>query len=352
MMRLRYDEDLVESVVFLCSTGRRAGVPPMQVARFNREREKLYSILDPDQRNTAFFRLHLDWFLEWGLEKVLGGLVSEFSLLPTALGLLAFRKARGKGDEGAELYVSAETGRNAVVAVRPERFESDGRLRGFMRRELMHLQDMVDPAFGYSPDLHLPGQTPARQRLTRERYRLLWDITIDGRLANSGRGTMDRREQHRILFDRAYGFWSAERREDVFETLWQGRTPQHGALVALASDPREVISSHAPLPGACCPLCCFPTFRWADSSQLSAPVLALISREFPRWTPEQGLCGRCLAVYGALLAPRGIQPMRMDSSFQEPTDFVGLNEQQKLQPQSVPEKRLQEECKSTARRLG
>ena len=70
-MHLRYDEDFVEAAVFLGTSGRRRGISPLQIARFNREREKLYAILDPDERNTAFFRLHLEWFREWGLERLL-----------------------------------------------------------------------------------------------------------------------------------------------------------------------------------------------------------------------------------------------------------------------------------------
>ena len=69
-MQLRYDEDFIEAAAFLCTSGRRKGVPSLQIARFHREREKLYAILDPDERNTAFFKLHLDWFREWGLEKL------------------------------------------------------------------------------------------------------------------------------------------------------------------------------------------------------------------------------------------------------------------------------------------
>ena len=57
-------------------------MPSLQIARFQREREKLYAILDPDERNTAFFKLHLDWFREWGLEKLITDLLKEFPLLP------------------------------------------------------------------------------------------------------------------------------------------------------------------------------------------------------------------------------------------------------------------------------
>jgi hypothetical protein len=303
-MRLHYDEDLVESVVFLCSTGRRAAIPPAQAARFHREREKPYSVPDPDERNAAFFRLHLDWFREWGLEKLLTTVLNEFPLLPRALNVLAFRKARNKSEEASELYVSTETGRNGVVALRSERFEHDELLTRFLRHELMHLQDMLDPAFGYSPNLHLKGQTAAQERLTRERYRLLWDITIDGRLATAGHQIIGTREGHRKLFDGAYSFWPSEKRDRVFEELWRGRSPHHGELVALASDPRELSLFHAPLPGRPCPLCGFPTFRWADPPRLGLALAEVIGKDFPQWSPAQGACQRCADVYARAIKPQ------------------------------------------------
>jgi len=300
-MQLRYDEELVEAAVFLCAGGRRADVPPLQARRFHHEREKPYAILDPDQRNAAFFKLHLEWFREWGLEQALLKLLDEFPLLRKSLTVLAFRKARGRNEEGAELFVSAETGRNAVVALGPERFARDENLTPFLHHEFMHLNDMLDAAFSYSPQLPLAGQNPAQQRLTRERYRLLWDITIDGRLTQAKRATTGSRDSHRAAFDRAFNFWSEARRKEVFDSLWNGPHPRHGELLAIASDPREVRTAHEPLPGALCPLCGFATFQWAATLHIEAPVLEAIRREFPHWSPEHGACARCAEVYAVNL---------------------------------------------------
>ena len=296
-MQLRYDDDFVEGAVFVRASSRRHAPPPLQVRRFHAERERLYAILDPDERNTAFFKLHLEWFREWELEKMLLGLTDEFPLLRPALSALAFRKARVKNDEGAELYVSAENGRAGVLALRVERFDQPAELARFLRHELTHVHDMVNPAFGYSPQLHLPGQNAAQQRLTRERYRLLWDVTIDGRLVNSNRPTLGNREQHRGAFEGAFGFWPESKREQVFDSLWQNPDPLHQDLLAIASDPRDLKSSHKPTPGAPCPLCGFATFDWTDSLRLTEPTTAALQREFPDWTVEQGACGRCAAIY-------------------------------------------------------
>ena len=154
--------------------------------------------------------------------------------MPGALNVLAFRKARGKNEEAAELYVNAETGRHAVVALRVERFEKDDLLARFLRHELTHLSDMVDLSFGYSPELHLRGPSPTQQRIVRERYRLLWDVTIDGRLSRAGHAINTTREQHQALFDRAYSFWPEEKRREIFDDLWSGHSPKHEHLLELA----------------------------------------------------------------------------------------------------------------------
>ena len=296
-MHLRYDDDFVEAAVFLCASGRRPGVPALQVRRFHAGREKCYAVADPDERNAAFFKVHLDWFREWGLEQLLTGLLAEYPLLPGALNVLAFRQARTKNEEGAEMYVSSHSIRNAMVALRMDRLECDAPLLRFLRHEFMHLHDMVDPAFGYSPHVHLPTHNQTQQRITRERYRLLWDITIDGRITRAGRETVNRQEQHQALFERAFSFWPGDKRRHVFETHWNEKVPRHESILALAADPRDLSHAQEPLPGGSCPLCHFPTFEWTNVPALAPEILASLHSQFPHWTPDQGACKRCVEIY-------------------------------------------------------
>jgi hypothetical protein len=295
-MHLRYDDDFVEAAVFLCASGRRPGAPALQVRRFHAERERCYGVADPDERNAAFFKVHLGWFREWGLEQRLTGLLNEYPLLPGALHVLGFRQARGRNEEGAELYVSADI-RNAMVALRMNRLERDEPLLRFLRHEFMHLHDMVDPAFGYSPQVHLPTHNQTQQGITRERYRLLWDITIDGRLARAGRETVNRREQYQALFDRAFPFWPEDKRRQGFESHWHDLAPRHENLLALAADPRDLSHAREPMPGGSCPICHFPTFEWADVAVLAPEALATLRAQFPQWSPSHGACRRCVEIY-------------------------------------------------------
>ncbi|HVR37144.1 MAG TPA: hypothetical protein VMS21_14975, partial [Methylomirabilota bacterium] len=289
-MHLRYDDDFVEGAVFLCAGGRRRGAPALQVRRFHAEREKCYSVADPDERNAAFFQVHFGWFREWGLEELITCSLREFPLLPDALQVLAFRQARNRNEEGAELYVGAGDVRTAVVALRLERLMRDDQMLRFLRHEFTHLHDMVDPVFAYSAQIALRVQNPTQQRIVRERYRLLWDVTIDGRLARNGREPMNHRDQHQALFNRAFSFWSEEKRRQVFDAHWEDLSPRHENILALAADPRDLDHAREPLPGGSCPLCQFPTFEWADARRLTPETVAAASALFPDWTPEQSAC--------------------------------------------------------------
>jgi hypothetical protein len=296
-MNLRYDEDFVEEAVRLCAAGRCKGIASFQVARFNREREKLYELHEPDERNAAFFSLHLEWFREWGLEKFLTEGLNEFPLLTKSLDILAFRKSRGKNDEGAELYVNETGNRSGVVAMRPERFARESELKAFLRHELMHLHDMVDPDFGYLPELPNVKASINQERLARERYRLLWDISIDGRLTRAGRNTIATKDQRWSEFSAVFSFWPEVRQREVFELLWNNPAPTHRVLADLVCDPRQLQTSNGPQPGAPCPLCGFPTFAWGQVASLAESTVKAIRSEFPHWAPEQGACARCSEIY-------------------------------------------------------
>ena len=300
VMELRYEDDFLDGAVFVCTNAcaARQGLcpPALQIQRFHRAREKCYQVLDPDERNAAFSRLHLEWFREWGLDNLLLGLVNEFPLLPGTLNTLVFRKARAKSDEGAELYVNNEAKISGIVALQVERFQKADQLKRFLRHEFTHLHDMLNPEFRYSPQLHLASRNVAQQRLTRERYRLLWDITIDGRLERTNESPATR-HGHRDALDRAFGFWPEAKREEVFKSLWENAQPRHNELLAHACDPRHAQSGCNCGPGAPCPLCGFTTFSWAKGEHLCEQTVRAICRDFPDWNPAHGACRRCADIY-------------------------------------------------------
>ena len=58
----------------------------------------------------------------------------------------------------------------------PRRFY-DPALTRYCRHELMHINDMLDPAFGYDPDTRV-GQNPGEETLILHRYRILSGISV------------------------------------------------------------------------------------------------------------------------------------------------------------------------------
>jgi hypothetical protein len=296
-MQLHYDDDFVEAVVFLCAAHQMGSVPPQQSARFHREREKLYSILDPEERNSRFFSLHLEWFREWGCEKQFTGRLEHFPILRKHLNILAFRQAKGRNDEGAELYINESGSKTGVLSLRPEALKNPARADAFLCHEFSHLSDMLDPAFGYSRELKLPATVMSRHRLAQERYRVLWDVSIDGRLGRAARPTIATREQRWSEFCRAFQFLPEHQQQEIFDSVWNDPTPTHQHLETLVTDPRQLQSSDQPEPGGLCPLCGFPTFAWTDPALLRGGVASAILHEFPGWLVERGACRRCFEIY-------------------------------------------------------
>lgn len=296
-MKLLFEDDLVEAVVFLRADGRRPGVPALQIHRFHAERERCYATLDLDDRAAAFARVQLAWFTEWGVPDRLGTVATRFPQLQAALASLAFRKASGRNEEGAELYRNADGARQGVVALKPGRFAGDAALERLLHHELAHLADMVDEAFGYSPDLDGTAGTASQQRLVRERYRLLWNVSVDGRLTRRGLETVADEARRRDEFERAFAFLSEPRRRVVFDDLWQGRLARHSHLLEVASSPRGFAERHAPVPGALCPLCGFAAFEWTDGHTLRPEAIIRIRTEFPAWQEAEAICARCAEIY-------------------------------------------------------
>lgn len=309
-MEISFDADFLEAAVSFCVSGRRPGISSLQLKRFHASRDQCYSSADSDERNAAFGRLYQSWFKELGLHQLLVRVLDEFPVLAAALDVIAFREAHRKGEENADLYVNQSKVRNAMVCLCVDRFAQDESLNAFLRHELMHLEDMVEPAFGYVPRLGLDAQNRTQLAIARERYRLLWDITIDGRLTGRGRVTISTCRQHEQLFERAFHFWPEEKRRAVFEKLWSGPNPSHSELASLVVDPRDAHRSCIPLPGGLCPLCQFPTFEWLMASEINPELQTVLQAKYPEWTPDQGVCKRCVEIYE--LAGKFAHPTTID----------------------------------------
>jgi hypothetical protein len=298
-MKILFDDDLVEAVVNLVLAGIFQKVHPMQLRRFRFERDRIYSIQDGDDRNEAFAKLHLKWFHEWSCDALINAVASDLPQMSRMLGRLVCRKAQHVREEGAELFVSEQTGRNGVLAICTATFHDTTRLQRFLYHELMHLEDLVDPAFEFNKDVDFHLMDASQMKLAQSRYRLLWSISIDARLIARAKPHGATRQERWRQFERMFHFLPGERQGEIFNALWNSKPPKHEQLIHWSVDPREVGQECGPVPGGSCPLCTFATFEWKPVDSLSPSSMQRIRRDFPSWLPESGICARCAEIYEA-----------------------------------------------------
>jgi len=299
-MKLRYQPALVEEAVFL------ALMNHPDAERFERERVRLYELKDTEARDLAFQDFHWKWFSHLGLEEPIVQALSEQPLVESSVQRCLAAPAPGKREEAAELFVShderlsAEERRTVSIFLRPESLLDPSALLTFLRHELTHITDMLDPAFGYEPALPPAEGGPTHDRLLKERYRCLWDATIDGRMARRGWGAAQLRSERLEEFRRLFPMFGEES-ESLFSRFFDQEPHSHAELVALILEPRALTgAAAAPHPGGRCPLCGFPTYTFEpDAGCLSPEVIDQITEDFPRWRPAHGLCRQCADLYRA-----------------------------------------------------
>lgn len=282
-----YEPALAEDVVHLASCDN-----PSRVAEYRALQEEVYG-QPPDKRHDAFYGVHRKLMRHWGLDTPLDNVAAEFHFPDGNVSELLVARARSSGEEGADL--SWDTQRLGVK-VRAERFLDQGALAIFLRHEFMHVSDMLDDDFGYQPErLDL---TPSQEAQVRERYGLLWDISIESRLAAMGKETTASHDTWETRFGGRFTSLPAEQRSLIFGRIWDSPPLRHREILEKAIDPARFLGADttpAPrTPGTKCPLCSFPSYQWVDAP---SPALDAVKADFPHWQPEQGMCPRCGEYY-------------------------------------------------------
>lgn len=296
---LEYEPALVEEAVLVVIRGQ-AGEPELRTRR-----DALYTVADPDAREAGFRALHADWFSRLGLAEAVAERVREQPSIPAGArrGLVVL--ARSRRDEGADLLVApgtdgrGEAERTLLLRLRPETFGAPDRLRALLRHELLHVADMLDPGFGYAT--LRPGSTGGAlpDALLRERYRVLWDALIDGRLVRWGWAAPGVESERRREFAAAFPMLDPHA-EAVFARVFGGTLGTHAALMAVAGEPETALGGvrHGRHAGERCPVCESPTHVFQpEAERLPAGVHDGIRRSLPGWEPADGLCRQCADLY-------------------------------------------------------
>ena len=223
------------------------------------------------------------------------------------------KRGINKVDEGSN--VLNRVSGNPVIEMRvlASRFsnpEEAQELDAFLIHEFMHAKDMVDPEFDYE-DAFIPGN-PSVKNLITARFKLLWNMYVDARLARMGVVSVQPKESRYREFDNFYRKIPDKQRKGIFEGLWKTEKLTHEELLSMATDLDTLMSKYVDpgdmtedekdfihLQGSPCPLCKFPTYNWVDDPEsiCDEMVIEAIQIDFPDWESRDGGCDRCIEVY-------------------------------------------------------
>lgn len=308
-MKIQYDPSLTEAVILLEIKRGEEGGDLRLLKKYHTLTDPIYERVPLEKREAEFEKVHRELFLQLGFGEAITKALEEFPELQAGVEEVFIGRAITRQEEGADL---AHDWKKVGIKVRPERFGDSESLRGYLRHELQHLADMLDPAFGHVREERLAA-SPAEENLIRDRYRLLWAISIDGRLTRQGRAPIVTREERFREFETLYPKFPSPQRHVIFERLFGAEHLTHAELLAMAREPHRLVErvrevpvggsiQRILLPGSPCPLCRFPTYTWVEAFE--GAVIGLIRGDFPSWEPQEGACERCAELYSVRMLSR------------------------------------------------
>ncbi len=321
-MITEFNPRLVESVV-----QEHALRPADWTARFHRQRSKLYDIADVEDREREFQKLYSEWFSELDLDRPILQAFSTRPRIPIEVSHASVAPAPRPRDEGVELFVrppkpglSDTERRRLTILLRPSTLLDERRLTTLLRRELLHVDDMLDPEFGYEPSLPSQLSGPTRDRLLLDRYAAAWGASVAGRLEREGHGTPDARTAALTTFVRPFSVLRSDA-PAAFDRLYSSPRPTHAELVALVLEPVDWMTSDgqgeaarpAHSSGQRCALCAMPTAVVMAGDEIRPPVAEEIVSDFPQWEPEEGACPQCTELYDSRVRARRYDTRRVAS---------------------------------------
>jgi len=283
---------------------------------YQRAFARCYSEAPGERRDMAFADLHERWFDKLGLRDRILERLSEFPNITGKISRFVAVDARARARSGAELF-GKEAHFALVLAITPSLLLDTATFDAWARFELQHIEDMLDPDFGYDVACRPGGTNSAKANLAHDRFVILWAMSIDARLHRDGAPTDHARRTRYQEFVRAFRVPDADATRAVFLDRWdrlRTEPPKHASLVewaengipGLRQDPNSCGDACLPTPGAKCSLCGFSTFDWAGPVLGPDALVNVIQSDFPAWTPHQPICRRCEEVYRDRNKPAGL----------------------------------------------
>ena len=235
MMRFDYDPQLVEQAAFLA-----ARREPERECELHQVVDPLYRIGDAELRQRAFRDAYAELFRRFGLERIVPACCRLFPVMTTTLERCIVREAERSRAQSVDLYREKVEGGERdksvlIMALCPECLLDESRLRPWMYRQLQHVEDMLDPQFGY--ERSLPAGSTIQQNLVRDRYAALWDVYVEGRLIRAQRIAQDGVDGRWGSFSRAFTRDGRGPSRLTFEKLLNANDLTHARLMSWATQP-------------------------------------------------------------------------------------------------------------------
>jgi len=231
---IRYDARLVEEAVLR----RIESLPVGERTLFRTRRDAIYVVADPEEREAAFEALHGEWFVRLGLDRPLHQALGELPGLATRVSECRVVRATRRREELADLVEASEPGVRPLLLVKllPESLLSPERALAFLRRDLLHVSDMLDPGFGYERELPGSERGPSYDDVIRARYRSAWAASVAGRLSRAGHAGAGPDDVLRSEFAQAFASLGVQVGAAFDRWLLEPR-PTHAAILDFARAP-------------------------------------------------------------------------------------------------------------------
>jgi hypothetical protein len=269
------------------------------------EREALYEIEEEERREAFFVRLNRRYFAELSLGAPIAQALDEQPEIARGVQAGRLLRAMAGKEEGAELFVDRGAAGKAgtpdrllILRLVPRSLLSTGTLLLFLRHELFHIADMLDPAFQYDPEIPEFEGGAARLKIILNRYRVLWDTVIDGRLWKRGQAAAGARELRWLEFRVEFAMLG-DLVDPEFKRWFDCDTPAHPQLLKFAAEPLAACGRSAcPSAPIICPVCRgLGPDALAGAAAPPESLLVEIHRDAPGWRPDQGICRQCLDLF-------------------------------------------------------
>lgn len=308
-LEIIYDQQLVDDIVYKGLSKLEASGDLALYKEYHEKRDAIYE-MEPESRPKRFKALDKDFFNRLGYDVFIKEVFDEYPDIEEKIKEVHVRRATTRQNEGSNVV---DEGRKVIIRLYPELFIEGKEISRVIRHELMHVSDMMNSKFEYDVDEDF-GLSPMEERIIRDRYRLFWDISVDGRLSNKGLETTASREDRKKEFDSFFSKIPDESRNLIFDQMWNAEEPlTHNRMVELAKDTNKVLALVAgnrsveelaeetkklgPLPGTTCPLCGFPSFDWVEEVADDEETVKVIIEDYPDWNAQDGVCSRCAEYY-------------------------------------------------------